>query len=135
MVRISTYHEFFQRGQRQDFDCGRTEMLPAAMPPGSRYSWSCRSASGGVVEATTTVVGVETLDIGGTPVQALHSRHDAVFKGANQGSQVFEWWVHLETGLPIHMTRTLNVKSDSPFGKVDYAEQFTSTALSLTPRR
>lgn len=135
MVRISTYHEFFQRGQRQDFDCGRTEMLPAGQPPGSRYSWTCRSAAGGTVEATTTVVGVETLDIGGAPVQALHSRHEAVFKGANEGSQVFEWWVHLETGLPIHMTRTLNVKSNSPFGKVDYAERFTSTATSLTPRR
>ena len=135
MVRISTYHEFFQRGQRQDFACGRTEMLPANQPPGSTYRWQCHSDGGGTVDSTTTVVGVETMDIGGVAVQALHSRHDVVFGGVNEGSQVFDWWLHLETGLPIQLKRDLKVTSNSPFGKVDYRERFTSGALSITPRR
>lgn len=134
MARITTYHEFFQRGQRQDFDCGRVEMSPAAYEPGDTLTWTCRSGNG-EVDSTTTVVGIETLDIGGTPVRAVHHRHDVVFSGANEGSQVFEWWLEMETGLPVRLVRDLEVTSQSPFGKVNYSERFTSQAVTLTPRR
>lgn len=134
MARISTYHEFFQRGQRQDFACNHPEMLPAGQPPGSTQQWECQSANSKVV-STTTVVGNETLEVGGQQAQVLHVRYDVTFSGANEGSQQMEWWLHLDTGLPLKMARDLTVKSDSPFGKVDYRERFTSAALSLTPRR
>ena len=133
MNRISTYHEFFRRGLRQDFECGGTDVL-GRRDVGARWEWSCRSGNAAVA-ATAVVVGQETLDVGGMSVDVLRVLNEATFTGANEGSQRFEWWLALETGLPLKMVRSVRTRSESPFGKVDYAEDAESVAESLAPQR
>ena len=85
--------------------------------------------------ADATVVAVVGIDIGGRVVEAVRVRNVAVFTGANDGNQEFEWWLALESGLPIRMVRQVQTRSESPFGKVGYSERSITQAASMEPRR
>lgn len=133
MVRITTFHEFYQQKLRQDFACGRTEAV-ASFDPGFKWGWSCESSSSKIT-ATATMVGITSVDVGGRPVDAFYIHHEATFTGGNEGSQTFEWWLHSSTGLPLKMVRSVRTMSDSPFGRVKYYEEATSMIVSLKPKR
>ena len=138
MQTFTTYHEFFQRGQREDFDCtadgAASEWLPADRTVGRTWTWACASPSSRV-DSTSTIVGIETVDVGGTPVEAVHVRYDNVLSGSNEGTHVLEWWCDPETGLALRMVQTMTTRSDSPFGKVSYREEFDVRLTSLEPQR
>lgn len=133
--RFTTYHEFFQRGQRQEFTCpaGSYVYRPAA-PAGDAWSWGCSSDTG-EIETVTTVVGFEDVEIDGRPVRTVHMRYSSQLSGANRGTQVQDRWLVAETGFNVRIKTDVDLEADSPFGTVHYEEHYDIVAMSLTPRR
>jgi hypothetical protein len=132
--RFTTFHSFFRRTQQQEFDCTGAILVPTDMTVGRTWDWACTNA-GGRAMSHTTIVGVEPIDVGGERVDAVHVRFENTFEGANAGTGTIDWWLHPDTGLPVRMAADMDTDSDSPFGRVRYREQFTSTMTALAPRR
>jgi len=138
MERYTTYHEFYGKGQRDDFDCvqngQRSQWLPAAREPGTTWTWHCENETS-AADSAASVVAIETIDVGGTVVEAVHVRYDNTLSGGNDGRQVLEFWCHPDTGLPVRMVQQIDVRGDSPFGKINYREEYTLELTSLEPQR
>lgn len=135
MRTFTTYHEFFQRSQEQRFDCppGADVHRPGA-PAGATWAWRCTSGPS-AIETVVTVVGEETLDVGGTPVQAIRARYESTMTGANRGTQRQERWMRASDGMNLRIRTDIDAEADSPFGAVRYEEHYTITMTSLHPRR
>src|SRR5688500_7216726 len=74
--RFTNFHEFFKRTDRGDFTCPEGSIvLPRDPKPGQTWSWGC-SGPKGTVKVISTFVGVETLDVGGSRVEADHVHYD-----------------------------------------------------------
>jgi len=82
----------------------------------------------------STVVGPETLDIDGAPVDVVRVRREATLTGAQNGLEVVEWWIEPETGLPVRIEFDTNVSTDTPFGSIDYRDVGSVELTSLSPR-
>lgn len=83
-----------------------------------------------------TFVGAETLDIGGTPVSALHEREQLLLSGDQTGSVRIDLWLAASDGLPLSETHEINVVSGAPppLNHVTYSEHGNWRLKSLTPR-
>ena len=132
--RFSTFHEFFQQRQQNDFRCPPgTHVFRWAAAAGATWSWECTDGAS-VFATTVTHMGVEDLSIGGQTVRAVHMRYDSKMTGANRGIQTQERWLDPDTGLLYKMRTDIDTEADSPFGAVNYQEHYTITLASLSPR-
>jgi hypothetical protein len=134
--RFTTYHEFFQRSQQQQFDCppgSRVHRWDA--PAGTTWTWRCTAAGGSAIDSVVTVVGEEELVIGGQPVPTVRVRYESTMTGANRGTQLQERWMRRTDGMNVRIKTDIDTEADSPFGAVHYEEHYTITLASLTPRR
>ena len=133
--RFTTYHEFFQQHQQQDFTCPEgSHVSRFDAPPGTTWQWRC-TAGASAIETNVVVVGTEQVDVGGTVVNAVHMHYSSKMSGGNTGTQEQHRWLHPESGLNVKITTDIDTQADSPFGRVHYVEHYTITLLSLTPRR
>jgi hypothetical protein len=135
IATFTTFHEFFQRSQEQQFTCpAGSSVYRTNAKAGETWGWRC-TAAGSAIETIVTVVGTETLDIGGRAVPTVRIKYDSKLSGANRGTQLQERWLHAESGLNVRIKTDIDTEADSPFGAVHYEEHYTITATSLTPRR
>jgi hypothetical protein len=133
--RFTTYHEFFQRSQQQQFDCPPGSFVfRRSAPNGSTWSWHC-TANGSAIDTVVTVVGTEPVGVGGQEVPATRVHYDSTMTGANRGTQVQDRWIRPDDGLNLRIKTDIDTEADSPFGAVHYEEHYTITMLSLHPRR
>jgi hypothetical protein len=86
------------------------------------------------MEARSTFVGEEEVDVGGTPVLASHTVSERTYGGDQEGGGRVETWWAVDTGFPVRSTWSLSITSPSPIGDVTYTESGEWTATSLTPR-
>lgn len=132
--RFTTYHEFFQRGQQQQFDCppgSAVHRKDAA--PGATWSWRC-TAGASAIDTVVTVVGPEPVVVEGQEVPAVRVRYESTMTGGNRGTQVQERWIRAD-GLNLRIKTDIDTEADSPFGAVHYEEHYVITIASLRPRR
>jgi hypothetical protein len=118
--------------------CEDAPMLPAQREPGQSWDHRCvttnESVSGEAVSAGPyTFVGEETLDVGGTPVQAAHFRRERTLSGAQSGTEQTDAWFATDTGMPLRNERSLRVETDTPVGHSTYTEDGSFELTSLEP--
>ena len=81
-----------------------------------------------------TFVGVDAVDVGGTPVPTYHYSLAASIAGAaHTGSDDIEWWFSASDGLPVKLVRHTRASSISPVGPVQFSEDVSWSLRSLTP--
>lgn len=87
-----------------------------------------------VAAGTVTVVGVETLDIGGTPIRAIEMSRNQKISGAQTGVLNETWWFAASTGLPLKAVRNYQLVTSSVIGNITYNESGSWQLDSLTPQ-
>lgn len=133
--RFSTYHEFYQRGQQQDFTCPSTSHVyrPNA-PAGSTWTWQC-TARDSAIDSKVTVIGIESVTVQGKEVRTSRVLYESKMTGANRGTQRQERWLDVSTGMNVRVKTDIDAEVDAPFGTFHYEEHYTITLTSMTPRR
>jgi hypothetical protein len=131
---VIQYHEFFGTADERHFTCDPGSFdRPADETPGA--TWTVRCATDDTVATTTlTLVGVESVDVGGQSVEALHVRSVTSVDGATKGTQRFESWLLRTNGLLVRRVSTNDSISNSPFGKTHYREHYELRLTSLQPQ-
>jgi hypothetical protein len=119
---------------RTTTSCRPTAILRGAMPAGTTWEQDCESVSTGIVGATqqlrsqTTMVGVESVDVGGARVDGWHVRRHTVVSGGQRGTLVRDAWFAVDTGLLLR----LDVESRTS-GLADHTEISSLVLTSLVP--
>ncbi len=132
MKRYTMYHEFFQRGVREEFACdGFVQKVGARA--GDSWSLVCKSSQS-TAKGRVSVVGMENVDVDGTAVKALHMRYVITVSGANRGRMVQDRWLTQQPRVMSRMTQTADLKVASPFGDAGYKESYELDLKSLKPR-
>lgn len=82
---------------------------------------------------TMTVVGHETIDVGGQAIPTVHVRDDLSYSGAQSGSEKSDNWYDVRTGLPVRNSHDITVITTTPFGEITYTETSTFTLQTPSP--
>ncbi|MGD9700948.1 MAG: hypothetical protein AB7Q42_03245 [Acidimicrobiia bacterium] len=126
----ATYDEFFDIGQTDRYECtGDARPLDAA--PGTTWVRTCRQGDEDDVH-TGTVVGVEQVDVGGTPVPALHVR-TTIDNGVESDRQITESWYQLGSDLLLARSASNRTTNETAFGVVHYVEEYEIRLTALDP--
>ena len=132
--RFTTYHEFFQKGQQQQFDCPPgSSVHQRDARPGATWTWRCTAGSS-AIDTVVTVVGPEPVLVEGKEIPAMRVHYESTMTGANRGTQKQDRWVRSD-GMNLRIQTDIDAEADSPFGVVHYEEHYVITIASLTPRR
>jgi hypothetical protein len=75
------------------------------------------------------VLGTDTLSVGDRQVDVVHVRSTETFSQAQTGTEIDEWWLDAETGLPLRLTVDARLSG----GLSDYTETADLQLTSLTP--
>lgn len=114
-------------------------ILVAGAEPGDAEQHRCtgvNTAAEGdsVAEGPSTMIGTESLDIGGDEVEAVHQRRATTMTGAQRGTITEDWWLEPRTGLPLRVDRVYDLRTDSVIGEIGYTESGSWQLTSLEPR-
>ena len=88
------------------------------------------------VKATVEVVGVEKIDVGGTPVDTVHVQLTNILgtpNSSNYGNYVMGFWFSLDQAVIVHRTLDAKVAAQTPLGTLGFEETFDITVKSLQP--
>lgn len=131
---FSMYHEFFQKGQQDDYRCPPGSVVfDRNEPVGASWMWHCDSEHASV-DTQTRVVAIEPVTIGGQRIDAVRMRYEARLSGSTEGAQLQERWIDPKSGMVIRLRSEVAAKTESPFGRVSYEEKYLIEMKSLTPR-
>jgi hypothetical protein len=132
--RFTTYHEFFQKTQQQQFECPPGSAVHQRdAQPGATWSWHC-AAGASAIDTVVTVLGPEAVVVEGQEVAATKVHYESTMTGGNRGTQKQDRWIRRD-GLNLRIKTDIDAEADSPFGAVHYEEHYVITIASLTPRR
>jgi hypothetical protein len=126
------YHRFFGEGTTDEWVCSGAPR-PVRAAPGTTWSTTCVQESAPTVW-TGTVVGDETLVVGGDPVRVQHVRIE-LDDGLATDVQRYEAWYLEGTDLLVRQVADMATANSSSIGTVHYREQYTLQLVSLVPRR
>ncbi len=87
-----------------------------------------------VTSGPSVFVGIESLDIGGATVTAIHQIREQRISGPQEGEIVEEWWFAAQTGLPLKSQRHYRLDTSSPLGTITYEENGSWQLSSMEPR-
>jgi len=79
--------------------------------------------------ASIEVLGTDVLEIDGERVDVVHVRTTDEFSNAQTGSEIGEWWLAAETGLPVRFSIDASLSGDSG----EYSETIEVELTSLRP--
>ncbi|MBI2168417.1 MAG: hypothetical protein HYU28_02795 [Actinobacteria bacterium] len=130
-----THHEFFGQSDDRSYECEPGSVMRPARPEVG-MTWKARCVEpDSWFEEQATVVAIETLTIGGEPVDTFHIRMESTAGGDTRGSGVHEYWFATSRNLMVKTAGRFDSESDSPFGAgtVDYHEEYEATLSSLEP--
>ena len=130
LVRIDAYHEFYGVS---DLSAGVCD-AGAVFPPVEGETWSYHCDDGlSFVDYTVGVIGVETLEIGGEPIETIHIREVSSSDGRTDGGATIDTWRLRGTALIVRRVVDSNTVTDSRIGDAAYTEQYTIELVSLRP--
>ena len=112
-------------------------VLRPDMVPGETWPQSCAGTNttvGGTTVSSGDIrfIGVESLEVGGTAVDAFHFVQPRTISGAQRGEENTELWL-APNGLPLRNQRRVVINSDSPIGTITYTEDGMFSLTSLEP--
>ena len=128
-------HRFFGNTEHSDYRCEKGSVWwPVPGEPGA--AWTRRCASKKATEVTKgTLVGLETVRVGGEAVEAVHLSLELTLAGTTRGTGTFDVWLSPESGLPLRVDSTNDNRTRTMIGDVHYEERFSLSLASLEPRR
>ena len=108
--------------------------------PGDVFDRSCTGTNDQIPGSTVSsgklsVVGIESIDVDGEAIEAMHVRLHNDLTGAQTGTEDLELWFSTTDGLPLRGVRSVTVDSDSPIGTITYTEEGTWQLSSTVPQR
>lgn len=130
----------FQVDNTSTFTCAEPDVLLwPDMQAGDVRPGLCTGTSTAVGGSTTsagstTYVGDEPIDVAGREVLARHLRYDRTLSGAQDGTEVADWWVDPWTMLPLRHQHQIQLETKVGALTVDYREDSTFELTSRTPR-
>lgn len=135
MAYFDATRSFFGQTDTRRLECDEgASAFVADARPGDVFEFRCVQ-EGADAANRVEILGVETVVVGGQPVEAVHSRATSQVTGGASGSSEIESWVHPETGLTLKRISVLDGSEPGPGGKVSYHEEYTLVLRSLEPRR
>jgi hypothetical protein len=130
---VTDYHEFFGNAQRRAYRCsGRAVPRPAAIPPGYRWTDSCRARKTTAV-ARGTAIGNERVTVDAETVPAVHLRVRTRLGGDVRGAYTMDSWLRRADGLLLRRTFSSDSRVRAIIGTVPAHEEYTLRLRSLTP--
>ncbi len=110
-------------------------LVPPHARAGERWHTVCHS-TGLNVGWSGVVVGKSSVNVGGHPVPAIHTRLTLDFSGAESGTNPNDYWISATNGLILSQTESVDVSQKAgPLGSVRYSEQMAIRIASATPVR
>ena len=132
---LTIYHEFFQKGQQDNYRCPPGSIVfDRNEPVGAAWMWHCDSETTSV-DTQTRVVAIEPVVIEGRKIDAVRMRYESRLTGATEGAQLQERWINPENGMVLRLRSEVAAKTESPFGRVSYEEKYLIETKTLTPRK
>jgi hypothetical protein len=126
-------HTFYGQTETTTYRCEDTLVRPGDE---STREWDVSCTTGSTDETGTgTLVGRETIRVGGEAVEAEHVRRGTTLTGETRGSTTHDIWFDPATGVPVKLVLVSHTANDSPIGEVHYDEDVTLVLTSLEPRR
>lgn len=136
-TRYTTFHQFFGQDDRRDLTCGEPLLLVPA-EPAVGDTWSGRCAEGTFDEVfTVSVRGLETVDVGGEAVEAVHIRLDMVVESPDDdptGGTVTDLWIATEDRMILRWDEATDTTAGSFLGPVRLQETYGLSLTDLAPR-
>jgi hypothetical protein len=136
----TTFHSFFHQDDERAFTCTADSfLLPADLAPGTTFRASCNSPGTGQSGASSedysaSIVGFETLDVGGQQVETVRVHYDVTVGGESTGGDSIErWYDRQQPMLLVREERTAQTTSPTAIGDVHYEEQYTLMLQDLQP--
>jgi hypothetical protein len=124
------------------FRCSRAVMtIPADVIPGTHGVVACTGSNDHLaigpvaMRGTSTVVGTDTVDVGGRAVRAVEVGEQVTFSGGQSGTNSATTWFSASSGLPLRGTWHTVVSTASPVGHSTLDAHGDFALTSLTPRR
>jgi hypothetical protein len=111
------------------------DVVVRPVSPGTSWDQDCRGVTRGVISATqdlpstTTLMGIDRLDVGGTPVDAWHVHRATKVVGSETGTLLSDSWYSTADGLLLRLETQSRTS-----GLVDHVEAIRLDLASLTPR-
>jgi hypothetical protein len=125
--------EFFNIMQKTEYTCpDDAERLRTEAVKGDTWKWTCTSGTTAKTDYVATLLGMETLSIGGEDVETWHTRVASKQSGITVGSATADFW-HAKTGLTVKFTNDFNIRTESLAGKTGFKEKTSYTLDSLDP--
>jgi hypothetical protein len=102
--------------------------------PGAADKYHCTDRQGGTAKIRRTFIGIETVTVGTSKVDAVHVRTDSVTTGRANGTSSDDLWLSVDTGLPYRWKRHVDVKT-AVFSGMDtrYTEDADFVLEALKP--
>lgn len=133
---MSDYVSFYGVSSQSQLECPPPSNYwkPPTQPSIQSWTFACTDSSDRY-QSNGSVIGTQTLDVGGQQVSALHLRFVTTISGSEQGQNEEDMWLATSSSLPLKLTGTTNVtESSGSFGDVTYQEQFAMSLESLQPQ-
>jgi hypothetical protein len=126
-------HEFFRVTETRTYKCDDDALLvPSAAVKGDTWQATCTDVDAHT-DRTTSVVGVDAIDVGGIAVETIHIGLDQVLKGSAVGSARIDYWFRQSDGLIVKYEKNVSAERDTPIGAVTYTEEVSIKLQSLVP--
>lgn len=134
LERLRDSHEFYGEVKNLSYACRGDEIPNASdLRSGMRWTVVC-SAEDASIESRTHAVGIESIEIAGRYIDAVHTRSSILLEGEVSGRDQREEWRRRSDGLLLR--RTVDVDANvEVIGSADYSESYSLTLLSTEPQR
>lgn len=125
---------------RTALTCSPAEVVvPASLSTGDSWPLGCTGTSTAVKGQMTSAgtiryLGDTTVRVGGKDVAVHHFLQTQTDSGSQQGTERYETWLQVTTGLPVRMQQDIEVRTSTPFGDSTYTQTSNLTLTSLQPR-
>jgi len=126
----ATYHEWFGIPDLENETCA--DPRPIAGIAGEITTTVCEAE--GILETyETTIMGQETLDVAGVPIETTHLRRTSSLSGGSTGDAEVDVWRANGTALVVRMEVVRRSATPSAVGDVTYSEEFVLDLIGLAP--
>jgi hypothetical protein len=127
---FDSFNKWFGVEDLQHYRCdGPAPYLP---PTPDTDTWTFVCSTDSIQQATTAeVVGMETIDVGGEPVDTVHIHYVDTLSGDSTGGSETDRWVRPGDPLVIKEAGSTASASTSPIGTVNYTEEYEISIESL----
>jgi hypothetical protein len=125
-------HTFYGSTETTTYRCIAALIRPAA----GATDWDVACSTGTTDEGGAgTLVGRESVPVGGKAVATDHTRWQVALSGETRGTSTYDFWFDRVTGIPVKLALVSHTANDSPIGEVHYDEDVTLVLTSLEPRQ